>query len=160
MKRFVNLIFVVLVGLTSVIATAQSLEPCRDEVRLTWDAPTTRTDGSPLPLTDIQGYELVVTTAAASNSISINAATTTEFTHENPILDCGAGDIDYQIATVDTGGRVSELTDPTIVTVAGGRITVDDPLPSTTVIDFSEVRQRPDQGHPACTQIKQFGCKR
>lgn len=160
MKNSITIMLVSVLLAISGAATAQQQLPCRDEIQLNWNAPTTRTDGSALPLTDIQGYELVVTTATESNSVTINAATTTEFTHENPVPDCGAGDIDYQIATVDTDGRVSELTDPTIVTVAGGRITVDDPLPSTTVIDFSEVRQRPDQGHPACTQILQYGCKR
>lgn len=154
MKKWLFGFFALTLGLS---VQAQQLESCAEAVQLLWQKPTTRTDGSALPAGEIDSYEIVLS-GAVSASIAVPAPATS-FTHDNPITDCGAGNLNYQIATVDTGGLVSELSDPMPLTLAGGYLG-NEFTPSSVNFDSGSVEQKPAITVPSCTEINQFGCKR
>lgn len=75
---------------------------------LTWDTPTKRVDGTPLPVTDIKEYDLrhnapgmTQWQAMPSHPVSVNQTT---FVAKTP------GEYCFQIRTEDTAGRKSTYT--------------------------------------------------
>jgi len=75
-------------------------------IRLGWDAPQVRADGS--PLTDLAGYRIYYGTASGSYSqvISINGASTTSYTIEN----LPAGSYYLVLKAVDASSNESAAT--------------------------------------------------
>ena len=78
--------------------------------KLTWTAPTTRTDGSALPAEEIQGYELVYADGKALALVKANASS-----HQ---ITPPVGKTCYKARTIDTGGRTSAWTPEVCVTIA------------------------------------------
>lgn len=157
-KRIAVLLAMLLVALN---VSAQPLQSCQDVIQLNWTPTTVRADGSSLQASEIGGYEIVVWStdnALPQTSISLDGPVDM-FTHDNPYPDCGAGELNYSIATIDTGNRVSELSTPLSLVVAGG-YQGKESTPATIDFDSGSVSQKSISTVPSCTEINQFGCTR
>jgi hypothetical protein len=75
--------------------------------RLTWDAPTKRTDGSPLPESNISGYKVYFGSFSGQYDEAAFVNDSTSFTIGNP----SPGDIFYAVTVFDTFGNESDLSD-------------------------------------------------
>ena len=75
---------------------------------LNWLAPTARTDGSKLPVSEIVGYTLYYGQSAGkySNSLSINGGYTTSVT----VTDLPVGTWYFTVSAKDSGGRESDYS--------------------------------------------------
>lgn len=100
-------------------ALAQTDYPLRPDgtnaVRLAWEPPEARKDGTPLPQASIGGYEILYRVVGTSTWLSedLSDGTLTEWI----IADLPAGEFEFAIAVYDTQGVYSEFTagDRTIV---------------------------------------------
>lgn len=86
------------------VATA----PTTYSAQLSWTAPSTRADGTPLSLSDLAGYEIYYTTddPAVSRTISVSGNTALNYTLSN----LSAGNYYVAMAAIDTAGLKSELS--------------------------------------------------
>jgi hypothetical protein len=84
--------------------------PLSFKIKLNWSAPSTRADGSPLPLSEISGYRVYYllegTDSSNDTTISINGGNTTTL---NLTLTT-AGSYTFAITTVDRNGLESKLS--------------------------------------------------
>lgn len=142
--------------LMSVPTTAQPLESCAEAVELTWSAPTTRTDGTALPPDEVQGYILFIDLPLPQSDVNVQLGETS-FAHENPISDCGAGQVNYSVAAVDTDNGVSAFTDEVTFVFDGGKQVLEagPSAPSGLTGDIAVV---PVVGLPACTSVVIENC--
>lgn len=101
LSLLVSLVFL----LSSVKASAQDCQA----VELSWITPTTRADGSALPVGEIKAYQLSYRRADTDvwAFVEIAPERNGEVIDDMP---CVAGDYEFAIATVDTGDRVGEAT--------------------------------------------------
>ena len=96
-------------------------EPTFSNVLLDWVVPTTREDGSVLPMSEIAGYEIYYyLDDGTTNGTSVSVAATnnadaliTSFQLNN----LTEGDYFFSIATVDTQGNVSEFVEPIALSI-------------------------------------------
>jgi len=79
------------------------------DIELGWDIPTERTDGSALPITEIDHYNIYY----GSGTIEI-AADQTGYT----VVDVGVGVHTFTISTVDLGGIEGPISEEVSVTIA------------------------------------------
>ena len=90
-------------------------EPVLDTATLSWVAPATRSDGSPLPLSELAGFKVYTGTAPDTLSllVDISDSSTTEYT----VNDLEAGTHYYAVAAYNiygTEGELSEVVSKTI----------------------------------------------
>tara|TARA_R100000152_G_C6782307_1_gene219777 strand:- start:18649 stop:19053 length:405 start_codon:yes stop_codon:yes gene_type:complete len=78
--------------------------PDTDTATFTWEAPTTRVNGDPLPATEIQGYELYV--SPVGGEVQVYEVQSSPFTP-----DLSPGEYEAAIRTVDTDGLYSQPSD-------------------------------------------------
>jgi hypothetical protein len=96
-------------------------EPTFSNVLLDWVVPTTREDGSVLPMSEIASYEIYYyLNDGTTNGTSVSVAATnnadalvTSFQLNN----LTEGDYFFSIATVDTQGNVSEFVEPIALSI-------------------------------------------
>ena len=75
-------------------------------VSLSWAAPTTRADGTPLSLAEIAGYTLYYLTSEGTYSIDINDASTTSLI----VSDLPAGTCYFVMIARDASGNESDYS--------------------------------------------------
>ncbi len=80
--------------------------PGTSNIDLTWSAPGTRTDGSPLALSEIGGYKVYMGTVSGVYSPAIDVGNTTSHTFSS----MPAGTYYFAISTYDTNGLESAKT--------------------------------------------------
>ncbi|MEJ2452536.1 MAG: putative Ig domain-containing protein [Candidatus Thiodiazotropha sp.] len=90
---------------TLVVEATQSTPP---STTLTWTAPSTRSDGTPISLSEISGYRIYVgdTETSMTAVVDINDHTVTEYT----LTDLSAGDHYFSITAYDIDGNESGLS--------------------------------------------------
>jgi hypothetical protein len=93
--------------LTLVVEVAQAT-PDTGSVTLNWVAPTTRTDGSALALSDISGYRLYMGTSANSLSPVVDLDDSSASRHVMDNLETGT--YYFAITAFDTAGNESDLS--------------------------------------------------
>lgn len=102
-------------GGTSTPQTTPSTSTYR--VQLNWTAPGTRTDGSPLPLSELSGYRVYYLLEGADPSsdsaLSITGGSTTSTT----LTLSAAGNYTFAITAVDQNGLESSLSAPVSVPI-------------------------------------------
>lgn len=86
-------------------------------IHITWVAPTTRADGSALPISALTGYRLFYTRDGSSSSedtvVSINGGTTTSTQLSLP----SAGTYAFSITAIDSNNVESALSTPVSITI-------------------------------------------
>lgn len=97
-------------------------EPVMRDVALSWGIPTTRTDGSPLPTSEIAYYEIYYssTNSGTSNESTVSVAATNsnnQLVNDYEINALPIGEYYFSIATVDTAGIASEFINPVALTI-------------------------------------------
>lgn len=78
---------------------------------LSWEAPTTRDDGS--PLTDLAGYRLYVSLGSGVSLEPIDVGLQTEYTLAN----LASGAYRFAVSAYDAAGRESDLSLPVTKTI-------------------------------------------
>lgn len=71
-------------------------------IRLTWDIPTSREDGTRLDLTEISGYFIAFGTSVSGLNQNVFVSGATNISHE--LIGLEPGTYFFQIATVDSDG--------------------------------------------------------
>lgn len=98
------------------------------EVRLAWDAPTHRDDGS--PLTNLAGFRVKWGQGAYDNSVEINDPAVTEYA----VFGLGAGTWNFTATAIDADGFESVNSNKISNTIAGEVDPPPDPGPETSVV--------------------------
>lgn len=82
--------------------------PITYSAQLSWSAPATRADGTPLSLSDLAGYEIYYTTddPTVSRTISVSGSAALNYTLSN----LSAGNYYFAMAAIDTAGLKSDLS--------------------------------------------------
>lgn len=100
--------------LSAVPAFAQEPEPVPTfEVELSWTIPTMRTDGSPLPISEIAGYNIYYGTSegAYPNNIFVDGGQADQFIVSELAM-LSATTYYFVVTTVDTNGLESRFSNP------------------------------------------------
>ncbi|MFB1002485.1 MAG: hypothetical protein QMC22_08090, partial [Pseudomonadales bacterium] len=89
-------------------------EPVLRDVALNWGTPTTRTDGSPLSINEIDHYEIYYSSISedGNNESTVSVAATNssnQLVNDYEITALPIGEYYFSIATVDTAGIASEF---------------------------------------------------
>jgi hypothetical protein len=97
-------------------------EPVLRNVALNWGTPTTRTDGSPLAINEIDHYEIYYssTSEGSNNESTVSVAATNnnnQLVNDYEINALPIGEYYFSIATVDTAGIASEFINPVALTI-------------------------------------------
>jgi len=97
-------------------------EPVVRDVALNWGTPTTRTDGSPLSVNEIDHYEIYYssTSEGSNNESTVSVAATNssnQLVNDYEINALPIGEYYFSIATVDTAGIASEFINPVALTI-------------------------------------------
>jgi len=97
-------------------------EPVLRDVALNWGTPTTRTDGSPLSVNEIDHYEIYYssTSEGSNNESTVSVAATNssnQLVNDYEITALPIGEYYFSIATVDTAGIASEFINPVALTI-------------------------------------------
>ena len=92
------------------------------DVALNWGTPTTRTDGSPLAINEIDHYEIYhsSTSGGINNENTVSVAATNsnnQLVNDYEINALPIGEYYFSIATVDTAGIASEFINPVALTI-------------------------------------------
>lgn len=93
-------------------------QPVTYNVKLSWTIPTTRQNGKPLALSELQGYEVYYTTdssASADAVVKINGGSTSN----SVISKLPAGTYYFSISAIDTSGMKSPLSKMVTAKVGG-----------------------------------------
>ncbi|MEJ2620869.1 MAG: putative Ig domain-containing protein [Candidatus Thiodiazotropha sp.] len=90
----------------SVVVEAPQNTPTTGDISLSWVAPSTRTDGSPLPLSEISGYRLYMGTNRNNLSPVVEVSGSTTHTVEN----LETGTYYFAITAYDQTGNESDLS--------------------------------------------------
>lgn len=82
--------------------------PTTYSAQLSWSAPATRADGTPLSISDLAGYEIYYTTddSTVSRTITVSSSAALSYTLSN----LGAGNYYFAMAAIDTAGLKSNLS--------------------------------------------------
>lgn len=82
--------------------------PTTYSAQLSWSAPSTRADGTPLSVSDLAGYEIYYTTddPAVSRTITVSGSAALSYT----LSDLSAGNYYFAMAAIDTAGLKSDLS--------------------------------------------------
>ncbi|NNL57096.1 MAG: hypothetical protein HKO71_05055 [Pseudomonadales bacterium] len=107
-------------GLTASAQLALVVEaattPTLANVLLDWIVPTTREDGTALPASDIESYEIYYyegSNSAAGNNINVPATDAGgNLVTSYQVSGLASGNYFFSIATIDTDGNVSEFVEP------------------------------------------------
>lgn len=95
------------VGFLVGFALTSRAEPAQYTAHFTWSIPTTRADGSPLAVSELQGYEIYWTCGPAnSGKISVPGGNRTSIDLEAGWI----GTCDFAMAAIDTNGVKSALS--------------------------------------------------
>lgn len=88
---------------------AQGYNSSYDYIDLSWTIPTTRTDGSHLPLSDLAGYRIYMGTTANNLNplVDLNDETITQYTVDNL---SSSGSYYFAVTAYDTDGMESSLS--------------------------------------------------
>ena len=97
-------------------------EPVLRDVALNWGTPTTRTDGSPLSINEIDHYEIYYSSISedGNNERTFSVAATNssnQLVNDYEINALPIGEYYFSIATVDTTGIASEFINPVALTI-------------------------------------------
>ena len=97
-------------------------EPVLRDVALNWGTPTTRTDGSPLSINEIDHYEIYYSSISedGNNERTFSVAATNssnQLVNDYEINALPIGEYYFSIATVDTNGIASEFINPVALTI-------------------------------------------
>ncbi|HCX26782.1 MAG TPA: hypothetical protein DHT34_03510, partial [Cellvibrionales bacterium] len=92
------------------------------DVALNWGTPTTRTDGSPLAINEIDHYEIYYSSTSGGinneNTVSVAATNSNnQLVNDYEINALPIGEYYFSIATVDTAGIASEFINPVALTI-------------------------------------------
>jgi len=92
------------------------------DVALNWGTPTTRTDGSPLAINEIDHYEIYYSSTSegsnSENTVSVAATNSNnQLVNDYEINALPIGEYYFSIATVDTAGIASEFINPVALTI-------------------------------------------
>lgn len=87
--------------------------PGTRDVGLSWVAPSTRTDGTPISLSDIGGYKLYVGTSSGSYDPAIDVGNTTTYTLGSK----SPGTYYLAISAYDTNTQESSLSNEMSITI-------------------------------------------
>jgi len=96
-------------GSTSTTTTTTTpTAPVVYSAQLSWTAPTTRADGTPLTSAELAGYEIYYTTddPAVAGTISVASSTAANYTLSN----LAAGNYYFAMSAIDTTGLKSALS--------------------------------------------------
>lgn len=96
-----------------------------DTANLSWQAPTSRTDGTPLDPTEIASYTLMMNDQVLFQSVDGQSTTIT-------VDNLDSGEYCFQMNTTDTEGRSGPFGDAVCKTVKAGPS-----APGTLVIDIA-----------------------
>lgn len=77
------------------------------DVKVSWNAPTNRTDGSPIPSAELAGYAAAITNTETVSTTSINTTET-----EVVFTDLPSGPYSVSVIAVDSGGLTSGSSTP------------------------------------------------
>jgi hypothetical protein len=93
---------------TTTPTTTTPTAPTTYSAQLSWSAPSTRADGTPLALSDLAGYEIYYTTddPAVSRTITVSGSAALSYT----LSDLSAGNYYFAMAAIDTTGLKSDLS--------------------------------------------------
>lgn len=119
MKKLMLLITLIIAGLIGFTDVAIA----DGDVTFTWDLPTERTDNTPLPASEIAGFNIF----GNDETFEVTGAVTTATKYY-----IGRGQTEFRIQTVDTDGRVSDLSDPVYVNLSA---------PPKKPVNFKGVKQ-------------------
>lgn len=103
--KYLIIAFTILAGITWFNGRADAAE-----VDISWEAPTTRTNGAPLDQRELREYEVQWTCLAKIDSVLIPA----ELTRTTQTIDL-SGPCGFQVKAIDVHGLMSEWSDPAIV---------------------------------------------
>ena len=96
-------------------------EPTFSNVLLDWVVPTTREDGSVLPISEIASYEIYYyLDDGTTNGTSVSVAATNDadaLVTSFQLNNLAEGDYFFSIATIDTQGNVSEFVEPIALSI-------------------------------------------
>lgn len=92
----------------------QSEVTAEGTVTVSWTAPQTRADGTPMVLSEIGGYRVYYGTQTGiyTDEVDIDDGTAEQVTVET-----GSGDYFFVVTTVDTEGRESEFSQEITITI-------------------------------------------
>lgn len=98
--------------LIDVVLTSNETLPT---ITVSWAAPTTRTDGSPLPLSELAGYDIFIVAEAAGKDVVVNISDpeVTEYIHQPE----GPDVYYFSISSYDTNGVSSGLSNAVSATI-------------------------------------------
>jgi len=115
MKKLATLLLVLVTGFLLTACggggggtSSDSRDTTAGHALLSWVAPTTRSDGSYLPITDLQGYRIYYGTSASDLSmlIDLNDDSVTEF----DVNSLPSGNYYFAVSAYDTDGVESGLS--------------------------------------------------
>ena len=85
-------------------------EGAGNSATLTWTAPTTRVDGSPVPMSELAGYKIYMGTA--SDAMTPVAKVSDPYTMEYQFSALDSGTYYFSVTALDTDDLESEIPEP------------------------------------------------
>lgn len=105
----------------SIFTSAVFAAPATPINNVSWTAPTTRLDGSPLAATEISGYRFYCNAANTTQYIDIPASSL-QIVPADIINTCGPVDMQFFMTTLDTNGLESPPSETFGLAAIGGNL--------------------------------------
>ena len=145
-------------------ANASAQECVAKNVAVSWSAPTTRTDGSALPASEIKNYVLVYYDVAKPDIQVVNTIQPDKTDYIATGLPCTKINYAFTIAAVDTSDAVSAFSVPLTISHDGEPAEIPyifaNPPSGLAATVQEAITATPDDCDTTITVTQQFKCKR